>query len=419
MDNTEHTEKQMKIRNAIMYLMFKEPLLSYFLNYTQIKFKNIETASTDGINIYISPNFISKLDIKDVAFVLSHEALHIILRHVPRIKALVRRLNINPYIANVAADAIINTALKHIATSALPAIYCDDLPQHLHELCYRGAFEEIVYELIKNKYKVNVDIIEDLDTENYNEQESGDEKSTDGHCNLPRGNLPHGKDEKGKTAYGGKSDEEIEREIIERVLRSYAFAKSAGNVSAGIERVISELLKPQVDWRSLLRKYLANQSVKRTWSRLSRKLPGVYPGKTLYGKPRIIVLIDTSASIGERELIQFMTELKNITGHAAKVVVIFWDADVEAVYELRHPGDVKKITPKGGGGTMIHPALSLVDKQYKDFNYIVILSDWEIGDLNDEDVIALLRKYSDRIIAVTTFAAPPQFIKKTVKINIT
>lgn len=417
MDKTVHdTEKQQmkKIKDAIMYLMFKEPLLSYFLSYTQIKFKNIETASTDGVNIYISPDFISKLDIKDVAFVLSHEALHIILRHVPRIKALVRRLNIDPYVANVAADAIINTALKHIATSALPAIYCNDLPQHLHELCYRGAFEEIVYELVKNKYKINVDIIEDLDTENYNEQESGDEKSTGGHCNLPRG-----KDEKGKSTSSGKSDDEIEREIMERVLRSYAFAKSAGHVSAGIERIISELLKPQVDWRSLLRKYLTSQSVKRTWSRLSRKLPGVYPGKALYGKPHVAVLIDTSASIGERELIQFMTELKNITGHAAKVVVIFWDADVEAVYELRHPGDVKKITPKGGGGTMIYPALSLVDKQYKDFDHIVILSDWEIGDLNNEDVIALLRKYSDRIIAVTTLAAPPQFIKKTIKINIT
>ncbi|MEM0469039.1 MAG: VWA-like domain-containing protein [Pyrobaculum sp.] len=440
-----------KINDAVLYLMFKEPLLGYFIRHTEVIIDDEEeTASTDGIRIYISPHFFERLDTRDAAFVLAHEAMHIILRHIFRTRALKRQYGPQvSYIANIAADAIINTAIQHIATTALPLVYCESLPQHVYELCQKGSFEELVRELVEMEYNADFEINNDF-------RESGDSgEDTGGYCNTTAGDRENkkeskqeqsgdGEDENDKKAAnntgGGDGEDEnerdekqnsgkqnnvvnkdvrdIEREINDKLVRSYAFAKMAGRVGAGIERVIAELLKPQIDWRSLLRKYLQGTNVKRTWSRVSRKLPDTHPGRTLYGKPRAVVMIDTSASISQNELMQFMTELKSILGHAAKVVVVFWDAEVEAVYELRHPSDLKKVVPKGGGGTMIGDALKLVDKQYRDYEHIVILSDWDIGDIYNTDVISLLKKYSDRIVAVTIRSQPPQFLKKVVRLSI-
>ncbi|MEM4592492.1 MAG: VWA-like domain-containing protein [Sulfolobales archaeon] len=451
MSNPRVSDKVVKkVNDAVLYLMFKEPLLGYFIRHTDIIVdEEEETASTDGIRIYISPHFFERLDTRDAAFVLAHEAMHIILKHIFRTRALKRQYGPQvSYIANVAADAIINTAIQHIATTALPLVYCESLPQHVYEICQKGAFEELVRELIEMEYSTNIEINSDF-------RESGDsDEDTGGHCSIGGGDKESKKESKQKQSGGNgeneKEDEktannagsgngededemnekqsgkqnndvnrkDIEREINDRLVRSYAFAKMAGRVGARIERVIAELLKPQVDWRSLLRKYLQGTNVKRTWSRVSRKLPDTHPGRSLYGKPRAVVLIDTSASISQNELIQFMTELKSILGHAAKVVVVFWDAEVEAVYELRHPSDIKKVVPKGGGGTMIGDALRLVDKQYRDYEHIVILSDWDIGDIYNTDVISLLKKYSDRIVAVTIRSQPPQFLRKIVRISV-
>jgi hypothetical protein len=41
----------------------------------------------------------------------------------------------------------------------------------------------------------------------------------------------------------------------------------------------------------------------------------------------------------------------------------------------------------------------------------VILSDWDIYDIGSSDVQQLLRKYASRILAFTTYAKPPEFLR--------
>ncbi|MEM0479476.1 MAG: VWA-like domain-containing protein [Pyrobaculum sp.] len=467
-----------KIREAILYLLFKEPLLGYFLQYTDIVIdEEEETASTDGVRIYISPQFFEKLGVKDAAFVLAHEAMHIMLYHVFRMRALERRFGpaVRPFV-NIAADAIINTAIQHITTTALPLIFCKTLGPELEEICRKAAFEELVEKMIQQNVNTKYyEFVQDLepcrkcrgcnnkDEKNSRENSSGACKNNEVSKDKEKGkeesqnnkkdrdsnnerrswkNNESEEEEKGLVddvagkrcencgAGHGDDDEEdvaneisdvdrerIEREILERMLRSYAFARSIGNISGGVEMLVEQILKPKIDWRSLLRKHLAGGSVKRTWSRVSRKLPDVKPGKTLIGKPKVAVLIDTSGSISDEMLRRFMSELFAIVGASAKVVAIFWDADVQGVYEISKPADLTHVKPQGGGGTMIYPALELLNRKYSDVNYIIIISDWLIGDINDERVVTLLRKYLDRIIAVTVFGQPPQLIKKVITIE--
>jgi len=189
----------------------------------------------------------------------------------------------------------------------------------------------------------------------------------------------------------------------------------AGTLPAGWERLISELLKPEVDWKRLLMTVLTKglgKKVKRTWSRPSRKLPDLYPGKETLKQNKVVVLIDTSGSIGEKELQKFVGEVYGIAKESSEVIVIPWDAEAYQPIVIKRYSDVKKIkTLQGGGGTCIKPALELVDKQYRNADMIIVFSDWEISDLYDTAVQQLLRKYAPRILAFTTYRQPPSFLR--------
>jgi predicted metal-dependent peptidase len=108
-----------------------------------------------------------------------------------------------------------------------------------------------------------------------------------------------------------------------------------------------------------------------------------------------------------------------IVKEVAEVVVIPWDAEAYDPIIMKSVGDIEKVKVglKGGGGTVIYPALALVDKKFSDAQQIVILSDWYIGDLGRNETENLLRKYANRIIAVTTANKPPQYLPIRLKIS--
>ena len=220
-----------------------------------------------------------------------------------------------------------------------------------------------------------------------------------------------------------KNPEEIERQIQKKLLESAMTAKQIGKLPAELERLVEEIAKPKVHWRRLIRSTLSKglgKSVKRTWSRPSRKIPNSYPGKETLKMGKVIVLVDTSGSIGQKELQQFVGEVYGIAKEVAEVVVIPWDAKAYEPIVMKSYRDIEKVRVglKGGGGTIIRPALELVDKKFNDTQQIVILSDWYIGDLNDSETERLLKKYADRIVAVTTSAEPPQYLPTRIKINL-
>ncbi|MEM1759674.1 MAG: VWA-like domain-containing protein, partial [Thermofilaceae archaeon] len=114
---------------------------------------------------------------------------------------------------------------------------------------------------------------------------------------------------------------------------------------------------------------------------------------------------------------QFVGEVYGILREKSEVVVVPWDATVYEPTKLERPSDINKIKLKGGGGTLILPALELVDRNYSNADNVVILSDWHIDDLFDERVERLLRKYRNRIVAVTTSRQPPSYLR-SIKIDV-
>ena len=215
------------------------------------------------------------------------------------------------------------------------------------------------------------------------------------------------------------NDEEIVKQVERKLTDALTTIKLVGNLPAWAEILVNEVLKPKVDWRRLIRSLLTKglgKKVKRTWTRPSRKYP-LFPGKETLKTNHIVALIDTSGSIGEKELKQFLGEVYGIVREHAEVIVIPWDARAYDPIPIKRPSDIKNIKLRGGGGTKIRPALKLLNSKYSNADMVVILSDWCIGDLNEPKTVELLKKYAGKIVAVTTYAEPPKYLPVRAKIE--
>ncbi|MEM4964828.1 MAG: VWA-like domain-containing protein [Pyrobaculum sp.] len=391
-------EIKKKVSNAILYLTVKEPFLGTFTRLTRIVFVHDSSsiAWTNGDKIYITSAALT-LSTKELAAILAHEALHIAMFHIRRMKQLIRR-GYQHILINVAADAIVNHHISSLLSSSSlwqKIITCDTLPLPARRRCEEGASLEELVELLSpllSSLDVNVDLREgEVEGETINEGEVEGETINEGEG--------EGEEEKG--------GEGREKKIIKKIMKAYTYAKMAGKVPGWAERLISEIFRPSLDWRRLLKAALsrgAGRSVRRVWTRPSRKHE-TYPGKELLIVRKIAVLVDTSGSIDEETLRRFVSEVYAMA-EEAELIVVPWDAEVYGVYHVKRREDVKKLKLYGGGGTMITPALKLLDSLRVD--KVVILSDWNIADLNDAE--ELLRRYARKIIAVTTDAPPPPFL---------
>jgi len=209
---------------------------------------------------------------------------------------------------------------------------------------------------------------------------------------------------------------ELEEALRRKLAEALVAAKQAGTVPGGLEELVESLLRPKLPWRALLRAAVEpaiGRDVRKVFSRPSKKamLLGVeeVPSRRTMGYGRVLVLMDVSGSIGQEELRQFAAEIRSIAGESHEVVVIEWDAEVQGVLELRSAHDARRIRVRGGGGTVIRPALRRALEMMRGGDIVVILSDWEIYDVDAGETQRLLREVARRAaaaFAVTTYAEP-------------
>jgi len=405
------------VKTIISTVLAEEPFFGMLLKRTWVLATDkIPTAMTDGIKIYVNPRFFENLRPEERKAILLHELMHVVQLHVTRSKKYLER-GVPQVLVNIVADAKANQYISKYV-SKLKAI-TPIMPGTIEEMfnikdVEKKSFEEVMDEILKKSPQCKC---------------KGGNGEGDG-PRIPVDIRPDNEDVEGKPLNEGDSEdknkknpEEIERQIQRKLLESAMVAKQIGKLPAELERLVEEIAKPKIHWKRLIRSTLSKglgKSVKRTWSRPSRKIPNSYPGKETLKLGKVVVLVDTSGSIGQKELQQFVGEVYGIAKEVAEVVVIPWDAKAYEPIVMKSYRDIEKVKVglKGGGGTIIRPALELVDKKFNDTQQIVILSDWYIGDLNDSETERLLKKYADRIVAVTTSAEPPQYLPTRIKINL-
>lgn len=156
--------------------------------------------------------------------------------------------------------------------------------------------------------------------------------------------------------------EDEARQIIKDVA-TQATEKCQGQVPGHLAEAIKALGKPVVRWRELLKHYLGKHvgNHRKTYSRRNRRRDwfGV-AGISHHAAADVVVIIDTSGSIGTRELEQFFAEIDMIASRA-RVAVLQWDHAFQGYAQYRR-GNWKKFEVHGRGGTdMAAPIEWLVD----------------------------------------------------------
>lgn len=410
------------LQNAVSAMMMKPDLfvLAMIVKAARVVIReDIPTEGTDGKTIFLSPRFLT-LTPQEQVYVLTHEAMHIVRLDPVRMENYKKmNIRISPatigMLYNIIADAKVNTGLSELGIQVPPdRPMCNRLERFGIKLGYNDCVQKSVEEILDGVLAGNqpVQAISGAQDDLMMPESEGDSTRKGGREKVIV--LNEGDDD-----LVNSSSEELKKKVIIKLMTA-AFLKNAGTLPGWAARIVDELFEPRIDWRRLLMGYLHTGSkVRMVLTRPNRKIEDL-PGKKLYGSADVVVLVDTSGSISESELRQFVSEVRGMTPASKKIVVIPFDATAYPEVIIKGKSDIAKLVLnlKGGGGTTIGPALEVVVKKYLKADKIVILSDWDIDDLDDPVVNKTLRKLADKIIAVTTHSEPPSYIKKKIHIKI-
>ena len=314
---------------------------SFFGNLaTRLKLVNADewctTAATDGRHFYYNSRFIKMLRPKEIEFLFGHEVLHCVYDHFGR------RGDRDPQLFNIANDYCVNADLiKHRVGEKITSVPC------LHDPKFDGMSSEEVYDILYEKAD-KIDIGKLLD-QMLDEHLDGD--GDDGGDGDEEG--------KGRPKLTPEERQQIKDEIKEAMLAAAATVDGAGNLPAGVKRLIKDLTEPQMNWRELLRMQLES-TIKSdyTWMRASRKgwhMDAIMPGQARDPMIDIAVALDASGSISESMLKDFLSEIQGIMDSfpAYKIHVVTFDTDAynPAQYDSDNLDDICDYEVKGGGGT--------------------------------------------------------------------
>jgi predicted metal-dependent peptidase len=371
-----------KLTRARTRLVLDQPFFGTLSLRLKLLPGSLSTMATDGTRIVYSSAFVDQLKPAELEGTLAHEVLHCALGHH------CRRGNRDPGLWNEAADLAINPILIKNGFTLPVGALIDPALANL-------SAEEIYGRLIQKRGQGSTAPAQSSGQANAGgttsngpqaAQDSGIQDSslpaacqpganqtpetTEGTPNSASmcpggfGQVWDAADDRGHLASPAeKRRQEHEWSIAaEQALRS---AKACGHEPGGVERPLSESRESKQDWRAILRDFIAAAAPSDyRWTPPNRRYvaSGLYlPSVERRGLGEIVIVVDTSGSIGNHELEQFAAEVSAIFEEAQPdaIHVVYCDAAVQSVQEFR-ASELVKLEPKGGGGTDFRPAFQWV-----------------------------------------------------------
>ena len=348
----------------------------------------VPTAKTNGRDDTFGRAFVKKLRDNELNFVVAHEAAHKMFRHLTTWRKLYDE---NRKLANAACDYVINIMLRDLdpteRTIAMPRYTEGPMTGQYMGLIdekYRGMNAKQVYDLLKEEGGNGDDGDCDGDGD-----EGGGGGGGSGDGKGPKGFDDHDwEDAKGMTE---EEKKQLAKEIDQAIRQGQiAHQKVAGTGAGGLDRLVEELLEPKVNWREVLREYVKTMCRAKdtsSWRKVNRRFlsGGVYM-PSLIGERvgKLVIAIDTSGSIGDHELAEFLSEVKGIAEEVnpSSVDLIYWDSAVashEEYDEMTVPNIVSSTRPKGGGGTSPSCVSAYLKEKKIEPECVIILTDGYVG----------------------------------------
>jgi len=350
--NQEEVER--KVGKAKALLILDHPFFGTAVTRRPIQYTDtIPTAAMSATGqMMINPSFVEPLTVKNLMFLMAHEAMHYMLSHS------LRRKHRDAQAWNVSCDKVINDTL----------------------------IEANVGDFIDGGVTLH-------DARKYASEELYDENDDD----MGDGGI--GSDIGDPTDGNGNPLDESQRHQLEaqakiEAIQSAKAAKATGKLPASIERMIDEMVNVVTPWHEKLERYMTSRVQDGySWNRPNRRFigQGVYLPGTDY-VPRmgeVVIAVDTSGSLQSKELAYFNAHINRIleTCLPEKVTVLYCDWDIGGTAEYT-PDDLPiTLEPVGGGGTSFKPVFKWLSGYAEEVECLIYLTDgW--GDQDEIDAPA-------------------------------
>jgi predicted metal-dependent peptidase len=284
---------------------------------------DIKTAQVSGTRMTINPEFFENLSDAERSFLLLHEVWHIARMHS------LREGTRDHKIFNMACDIVINNDIIRNTKFSVP----------------RGGLLDERYPSDISEEEVYEDLI------NAGPNQVPDQTQ----CYLADDLDP-------------EPNKETQKEIINCVLKARAQCRNAGDIPGDVKKILDKMLKPKIDWKTQLQKYLTDiLDYDYSWTRRNRRyldcyLPGRVPDEGRLA--HLAFFLDVSGSISEAELNRFNTEIKYIQEQLIpeKLTLIQFDTRIQNIQEYKEGDVFEKLEMIGGGGTSFRPVHQWIEK---------------------------------------------------------
>jgi predicted metal-dependent peptidase len=347
------------LSKTIKNLIFEEPFYGLFvIGLNKAYRKDIPTAGVSkhgiGIQLAVNPDFFESLTNRQKVGLIKHEILHISFGHLT-----VRDSYSDKKLFNIAADLEIN---QYIAADDLPegGITMDSFPElELDERAGTKYYYDMLSQAQQDGTSPSLqNLMDKMDGESQYDHQTWDEF------------------EELSEAEKKLIEKQVEHQLKETAEQT---EKRQGNIPGELADLIKRLRHiepPKFDWRGYLRRFVGNSSIVYT-KKLRRKFNKRYienPGLKIKFKNHICVGVDTSGSVCNEELQEFMNELTHMhkTGH--KITVVQCDTQVNSVEEFNPRKDWEI---KGRGGTSFQPVIDHYNEKKGHYTALIYLTDGE------------------------------------------
>ena len=332
-----------RVSKAKTALVLEHPFVGSIAMNMPIEYDDsVRTAATDYKKLIFAPSFVEQLNDEELKFLLAHECMHPMLGHN------FRRNNRDRKKWNIAGDYVINKLLTDEGIGKMPDV---------------GLLDDNIY------------------------QAGGG--TSDGIYNL----LPEMPDQEPLDdcidADGSPAEQaQAEAEWKVKVAQAAQAAKMMGKMSAGLERIVGDILTPKVDWRDVLQRFVIKaRTDERSFARPNRRFiqQGMYlPSITGEVLGEIAFAVDCSGSIGQEEINQFASEIITVweDQRPLKVHVLYFDSEVSH-YDCFDRETMPDVRPHGGGGTAFSPVFEYMQANNIDPVACVFLTDLVCSDFGD------------------------------------
>jgi len=314
---------------------------------------DIEAFKSNGVKLEINSDYLEELELSELEFVFANGAMHASLAHE------VRKNRRSGWLWQMATDMAINDMLVQ---NGLDMPYGAQYRER-----FNGMYAEEIYAELK------ADILRDDEDLEYEADESDDVDSS----------------EKQESHENQRDEPQTQEELQEEILQEQLLAEEAiaalelkmqsGEAPQSIERFFAIEGFGKVDWREELRvaidKYFRDDYVVMP---PSKKLlyNGIYLPSSISQTFRLVIAIDSSGSVDEELLNEFLTEVNFLMTLVQNyhIELLVCDEKIH-LHKTFLSGESLEVELKGGSGTDFRPVFEFVQSEFDDVKLLLYFTD--------------------------------------------